>query len=193
MPVFDVLSNFNSSDRLIETVEEFNSVCEHVVLLLEEAACIFERGGYSTATFLAITAIEETAKAHFGVFTGGGPDPENRKNNIFYNHGKKHQIAAMPTISMGQRLQAAIGDEEITFILSISRNKELLSFREASIYFDRKKGEIQTPRTVTNRNRSRSILLYAIEVFDDALVGFSNYSMKISERTDAIFSRVAFA
>nr|ART37208.1 D358 [uncultured bacterium] len=62
MAVSDVLSLFSSPDRLIESVEEFNSACEHVVLLLEEAEGVFQRGGYSTATFLAITAIEETAK-----------------------------------------------------------------------------------------------------------------------------------
>lgn len=71
MLVSDVLSLFSSSGRLIESVEEFNSVCEHIVLLLEEAEGVFHRESYSTTTFLAITAIEETAKAHLGMFTGG--------------------------------------------------------------------------------------------------------------------------
>lgn len=191
--VSDVLSLVSSPGSLIESVAEFNAACDHIVLLLEEAEGIFQRCGYSTATFLAITAIEETAKAHFGVFTGGRPDSESRKKNIFYDHGKKHQMAAMPTVSMGQRLQAAIGEETLVRILTMSRSKELLGLRESSLYFERRNGTLHSPRTAIDKNLSRSILLYAVEVFDDALVGFTDYSMKISGRTDEIFSRVASA
>jgi len=193
MTVSDVLSLFSSHGCLIESAEEFNSACSHIVLLLEEAEGAFQRGGYSTATFLAITAIEETAKAHLDAFTGGGLDPESRKKNIFYNHGKKHQMAAMPTVSMGHRLQAAIGDETLVRILEMSHSKELLNLRESSLYFERKNSALHSPRTTINKITSRSILLYAIEVFDDALVGFTDYSMKISDRTDEVFSRVAAA
>lgn len=193
MTASDVLLLFNSTGRLIESVEEFNAACEHIVLLIEEAEGVFLNGGYSTSTFLAITAIEETAKAHLGSFTGRGPDPESRKNNIFYDHRKKHQIAARPTVSMGQRLQAAIGEEMLGRILYMSSSKALLDLRESSLYFERRNGKLQSPRTITDKNLSRSILLYAIEVFDDALVGFTNYSMELSGRTDGIFSRIASA
>lgn len=193
MAVSDVLSLFTSRGRLIESVDDYNSACEHVVLLLEEAEGVFQRGGYSTATFLAITAMEETVKAHLGAFTGGGPNPECRKNNIFYDHGKKHQIAAMPTVSMGERLQAAISAEVLASILEMSKNKELLGLRESSLYFEKRDGTLQSPRTAIDKNLSRSILLYAVEVFDDGLVGFTDYSMKISDRTDGIFRRVASA
>lgn len=191
MKDFDVLSLFTSPGRLIESVEDFNSTCEHVVLLLEEAESIFQRRGYSTAAFLAITAIEETAKAHFGAFTGGGNIPESRKNNIFYDHGKKHQMAAMPTVFMGQRLKTAIGEEALVRIQEMSHSKELLGLRESSLYFERRNGMLKSPRSTIEKTLSRSILLYAIEVFDDALVGFSDYSMKVSVRTNEIFSRVA--
>ncbi len=193
MEISEVLSLFASSGRLIESVEEFNLACEHVVLLLEESETIFQRKGYSTATFLAITAIEETAKAHLGAFTAGGSDPERRKNNIFYDHGKKHQMAAMPTVSMGQRLQAAIGETTLIRILEMSHSKELLALRESSLYFERRNGALRSPRTTIDRDLSRSLLLYAIEVFDDALVGFTNYSMTLLHRTDEIFGRVASA
>lgn len=193
MAVSDVLSLFTSRGQLIESVDDFNSACEHVVLLLQEAEGVFQRGGYSTATFLAITAMEETAKVHLGAFTGGSPNPECRKNNIFSDHGKKHQIAAMPTVSMGERLQAAISAEVLASILEMSKNKELLGLRESSLYFERRDGSLQSPRTAIDKNLSRSILLYAVEVFDDGLVGFTDYSMKISDRTDGIFRRVASA
>jgi AbiV family abortive infection protein len=193
MAGFDILSLFTYPGRLIESVDEFNAACEHVVLLLEEAECVYQRGGYSTAAFLAITAIEETAKAHLGAFTGGGPDPESRKNNFFYDHGKKHQMTAIPTVTMGKRLQAAVSEEALVRILEMSRNKELLGLRESSLYFERRNGALHSPRTAIDKNLSRSILLYAVEVFDDALVGFTDYSMKISDRSDGVFRRVASA
>lgn len=193
MELSDVLSLFNSPGRLIELVEEFNSACEHIVLLLEEAEVIFQHSGYSTTVFLAITAIEETAKAHFGAFTAGGPDPEKRKNNIFYDHGKKHLMAAMPTVPMGRRLPAAIGEDALARIIEMSHGKELLGLRESALYFERRDGTLKVPRATIDRNLSRTVLLYAIEVFDDALVGSTDYSMKISHRTDELFDRVAFA
>jgi AbiV family abortive infection protein len=187
----DVLSLFNFPGRFIESVEEFNSACEHVVLLLEEAGGLFHCGGYSTATFLAITAIEETAKTHLGLFTGGGPDPESRKNNVFYDHRKKHQMTAMPSVTMGARLQAALSAETIFRIMEMSKSSELLGLRESSLYFERRNGKLQSPRTVIDKALSRAILLYAVEVFDDALVGYTDYSMKVSGRADEIFNRVA--
>jgi AbiV family abortive infection protein len=193
MAVTNVLALFNVPGRLIESVEEFNFACEHIVLLLEEAEVIFQRQGYSTAVFLAITAIEETAKTHLGSFTAGGPDPEKRKNNIFYDHGKKHQMAAMPTVPMGARLQAAIGDDVLANIMNMSHSKQLLGLRESSLYFERQDGGFRVPRATIDKMLSRAILLYAIEVFDDALVGFTDYSMKASNRTDALFDRIASA
>lgn len=187
----DILSLFTSNGRLIESVEEFNYACEHIVRLIEEAGEIFQLGGYSTATFLAITAIEETAKAHLGIFTAGGPDPQSRKKNIFYDHGKKHQIAANPTVFMGQRLPAAIGEEGLNRIIDMTQSKALLDLRESSLYFARREGVLKSPRTAVNRDLSRCILLYAIEVFDDALVGFTDYSIEIVARTDKAFSRIA--
>ncbi len=186
----DIISLFCGPGNLIETVEEFNLACEHIVSLLEEAEVVYSRGGYSTSAFLAITAIEEVAKAHLGLFTAGGSDSESRYKNVFYNHAKKHKMAATPTISMGKRLQEAIGEEALSLILEMSRNKKLLDIRESSLYFQRYDGTVKTPRTCIDKDMARSILLYAIEVFDDALAGFTDYSMKTSQRTDLIFSRI---
>lgn len=191
MQHIDVLSIFCTSDQLIQSVEEFNSACDHIVALLEEANAIFHLNGYSTSTFIAIAAIEETAKAHLGIFSSGGPDPERRKDNIFYNHSKKHQIAASPTVSMGSRLKYAIGEEALTDLLRMSHTKELLKIRESSLYFERQNGSLKSPRSIIGRDFSRSILLYAVEVFDDALVGYTDYSMKLSSRTNHIFKLLA--
>jgi AbiV family abortive infection protein len=49
-----------------------------VVALLDDAAVLFERSSFNTSAFLAITAIEETAKAHVALFHKGG-DVAKRK------------------------------------------------------------------------------------------------------------------
>jgi AbiV family abortive infection protein len=190
MELSDVMSLFASKGKFIESIAEFNQACEHIALLLEESEILFHNQSYSTSVFLAISSIEETAKAHLGPFTAGGTDPQKRKGNIFYDHGKKHQIAARPTVPMGKRLQQAIGDEAVSKMMELSHTKELLTLRENSLYFGRQGGKYVTPRLSIEKNLSRTVLLFAIEVFDDALVGFTNYSMDISKRTDTIFNRV---
>lgn len=52
----------------IGPVRDFDAACDHVVALLSDAATLFERGSYETSAFLAITALEETAKAHVGLY-----------------------------------------------------------------------------------------------------------------------------
>ncbi|MCB1753736.1 MAG: AbiV family abortive infection protein, partial [Gammaproteobacteria bacterium] len=46
----------------------FDRACDHVIVLLRDAVSCFERGSYGTAVFLAITAIEEIAKAEVGLY-----------------------------------------------------------------------------------------------------------------------------
>jgi hypothetical protein len=46
-----------------EPVLGFNTASQHVLVLLEDAVAAFERRSYGTSVFLAITALEETAKA----------------------------------------------------------------------------------------------------------------------------------
>lgn len=48
-----------------------------------------------------------------------------------------------------------------------------------------------TPTQKINKTLSKSLVLYAIEVFDDALVGYSNHSFTIAESTNALFEKVA--
>lgn len=175
---------------LIRSVNEFNAACIHVVLLLEEAVCLYECKGYSTATFLAITALEEVAKAHCGSFSAGGPDASKKKNNLFHRHGAKHRMAATETVSMGSRLKEAIGLEGISRIEALAHNGGLLNLRETSLYFDRNEITLKTPRERVDKGLCRIMILYAIEAFDDALVGMTSFSMEESVKTDALFERV---
>ena len=176
--------------RLFQSIDDFNKACEHIVLLLEESELIYQQGGYSTSVFIAITAIEETAKANFGLFTSGGD--HERKGNMFYDHHTKHMMGSLQTVAMGRRLQEAIGQQSIDVIMAMAQNNGLLKLRENSLYFEKiGSGPIQFPRNIVDQNLARNLLLYAIEVFDDSVVGYSQLSMEISKRTDILFNRVA--
>jgi AbiV family abortive infection protein len=177
-------------NNLIRHVDELNAACEHIVCLLKESVTLFSSGSYSTSLFIAITAIEEVAKGHFGLFTAGGPDPESRKKNIFFHHQKKHEMAAQPTVGMGSRLNEALGKDRVQYLLKQSHEGSLLKLRESALYFQRVDGIVTTPRELISKEQSAEIILLAIETFDDALVGFSNKSMELSIDTDELFEEV---
>lgn len=193
MGIADIANAINLSGDakpLIRTLGEFNAACAHVALLLEEAAYLHERKGYSTATFLAITALEEVAKTHCGMFIAGGPDASKKKNNLFHQHIAKHRMVALETVAMGSRLQEAIGHQKVAWIEALAHNGGLITLRESSLYFDRNGVNFDTPRTSIDGQLSRAIILYAIEAFDDALVGITSFSMEVAATTDALFKKI---
>ena len=46
----------------------FHAAIDHVAILLEDAIVAFRRGSFGTSAFLAITSLEETAKAEILLF-----------------------------------------------------------------------------------------------------------------------------
>jgi hypothetical protein len=94
---------------------------------------------------------------------------------------------------MGERLEKALGKEELNRIMNMARNAGFVQSRESALYFQRENGKLVTPLQKIDRVLSRSLVLFAIEVFDDALVGFTSHSMVIDERTDKLFDQVASA
>ena len=65
--------------QLAQSVEQFNVACEHIVSLLRDASALLAAGSHATAAFLAITALEETAKVHVGTYRrGAAPAPAER-------------------------------------------------------------------------------------------------------------------
>ena len=70
--------------------DDFNAAFDHIFALLGDAIALFMRKSFSMSAFVAITAIEETAKAHVAIFrkdraegwSKGGDPLRNHKRNI---------------------------------------------------------------------------------------------------------------
>jgi AbiV family abortive infection protein len=135
--------------------------------------------------------IEEVAKAHFGLYLAEPAAKERRARDPLFSHAEKHMLAALPTVPMGDRLPAAIGTDRVAQIMADAHEGRLVRAREAAMYFDLSSGEVTVPLEIVSLNRSRELILFALEAFDDALVGYTEHSYKLSERNDAIFAALA--
>ena len=48
-----------------------------------------------------------------------------------------------------------------------------------------------TPKDLITQELARNLLLFAIESFDDNLVGWTDYSIELSKKTDLFFETIA--
>lgn len=185
-----VEKTLETGDQIGKTLEQFNDACEHIVRLLQDASLLFERGSHATSVFLSITALEETAKVQMGMFRRSAT-PIKRSRDLLYKHQKKHELALGPTIVMGGRLQAAIGEVRMRELIELGRKGGLVSLREASLYVEQQGNNLLVPTNVIPIATSRELLLLAIESFDDALVGYTNRTIELSKQTDILFVKWA--
>ena len=176
--------------QLGASTEEFNLACDHIAQLLDDSSVMVERGSYGTGVFLAISALEETAKVHMGMYRRSAA-PVKRSKDPLFNHEQKHRIALGPTVAMGSRLQAAIGEARMNELIELARSGGFIALREASLYIQQVGDILHTPLKATPRQLSREVLLLAVEAFDDALVGYTEHTYSLAERTNTIFNRWA--
>ncbi|MHB8881857.1 MAG: AbiV family abortive infection protein [Thermodesulfovibrionales bacterium] len=172
--------------------EEFNRGCDHVALLFESAFKLYQCGLYPPAAFISITAIEEIAKLDIAVFRREEhPEPaRSRREDLLFNHKAKHSIALQEVIAIGDRLPKVIGEERVRELLNMAETGELIGIREASLYTDILDGKFTVPSERVTKNTSRDLLLLAFEVWNDRLVGLTNYTYDIDKRMMEIFDCV---
>jgi len=91
---------------------------------------------------------------------------------------------------MGQRLEDALGKLELQRIMNMAQNAGFVQARENSLYFQRENKNIVVPSEKIDKKLARSLILFAIEVFDDALVGITNNSLNMSNLTDELFTQI---
>lgn len=190
MDVYELIHGMVRTDEnLIQSADELDKAIDHIVQLIQDSCTLYTSGSYSSSAFLSIAACEEVAKAHVGSFTDG-QHPDRQGRNLFREHKTKHKMAALPIVPMGQRLEDALGKTELQRIMNMAQNSGLVRARENALYFQREKGSLVVPAEKIDRRLSRSLVLFAIEVFDDALVGLTNHSYEMDDITDALFEQI---
>ena len=75
--------------------------------------------------------------------------------------------------------------------MKLANEKRLMQIRGEALYCDMIDNNLQTPSDMIDKKFAREILLFAIESFDDNLVGYSEYANEISNITDKIFGEIA--
>lgn len=185
----EVLNTKSSRFSLKENPEGFNKCVEHIGILIQDAYLLYKNESFATAAFIAISTIEEVAKTHIGMYITRD-DNVKRGNDPLLNHKSKHAFGTVPSIKMGPRLNDAISDEMIDKIVKDAEMGDLGKLRESALYSDIGPDGIIIPSEIIDKKLSRALLLFAIECYDDSLVGYSNYTYKVAEITDKIFDEV---
>lgn len=178
-----------TDENLIQSAEELNKAIDHIVQLIQDSCNLYLAESFPSSVFLSITACEEVAKAHIGAFTDG-KHPVKKGKNVFRDHKTKHKMAALTTVPMGQRLEEALGKTELKKIMSMAQNSGFNQTRENALYFQRENRKLVVPAEKIDKKLARSLALFAIEVFDDALVGVTSHSYEVDNITDALFETV---
>lgn len=171
-------------------VHDFNAAFDHVLAMLEDAVHLFKRGSFNTSALLAITAIEETGKAHVGIFrrdhlagSANGRDP-------LRDHKQKHRMAVLPTVFMGVRLKSTLGEDVCLRLQQEAETSGFIASREASLYCAMVNGCFVSPRAAFAPERAWELLLLAIETLFDSLVGYTNHTNAKSVLLDEMFEQV---
>ena len=185
-----VAETLNSeSDFFLESKEQLNKGIDHIYQLITHAHILYSNGAFATSVFVSIATIEEVAKLHMGMFIKRSD--EYVKKDRLRDHTTKEIIGSNYTVSMGERIKKAIPTKKLEELFAMSYSGKLKELREKAIYCERINGELVIPDDVINKEQAKNILLFAIESFDDNLVGYTKYSVDISKHTDEIFEQVA--
>jgi AbiV family abortive infection protein len=170
----------------------FNTASQHVLVLIEGAVAAFTRGSYGTSVFLAITALEETAKAEILPFRIQKPKSTQKKwGDPLRSHMKKHAMAVRPTTFMG-RLPKILGAETCKRLHQEATDGSINRLRETAIYVSCfADGTISTPAMAVDRTRAREIVLLALESANDILVGLTSDSYRLGKSVEAFIAQVS--
>ena len=178
-----------TSNFYISSNEELNKCLDHVVQLISDSYVLYINNSYTSSSFLAISVLEEVGKIQMGIFIKGS-DSYVRKDKL-RDHKSKQIVGASYTICMGERINNVISNENLEKIFKFIYSGELKALREKAIYCDRKNNNIVTPKDLITQELARNLLLFAIESFDDNLVGWTDYSIELSKKTDLFFEIIA--
>lgn len=169
----------------------FDPMATHVAVLFEDAVAAFQSSSFGTSVFLALTAIEETAKAEVAIFRRRPKNGSVSKGrDPLRDHRSKHRIAVRPTTFMG-RLPALLGQERCNALRDEVMATGFAGLRERSLYVHVEPDGAKTPKDAVSHERAREILLLGLEVADDVLVGWTNHSFVLGKRFEQLIEKIS--
>lgn len=181
--------DFGGEIGAVGVVAAFNLCADHVARLLEDAIACHRLGSFGTAVFLAVTALEETAKAELLILRSRKPQQKKGRDPL-RDHRSKHHIAVRATTFMG-RLPSILGEEACVRLRSEAEGGGFAQLREAALYVHADKSGLRSPASEISKQRSRELSLLALESADDILVGGTNHSYVLGERFEALIAELS--
>ncbi|WP_281955712.1 AbiV family abortive infection protein [Pseudophaeobacter arcticus] len=180
---------FGPPDFEIKTADDVNQYLDYLMSLMKGAETLFLAGHFHLSAFAAITAIEETSRAHLSAFRKAGADRKKGRDPLRNHHHK--QKAAVAVVFMGGRLHKVLGGEEAAndFHRKIN-NGYLNEVREKSLYCFAGVGGFVRPTDFVDTEMARVILLVAIETVDDTFCGMTDHSYQVSKGFDEMFESI---
>lgn len=180
---------FGSPDFEITTADDVNRYLDYLMSLMKASETLYSAGHYHLAAFTAITAIEETSRAHLSAFRKASAKRKKGRDPLRDHHHK--QKAAVSVVFMGRRMHEVFGGEEAANEFHQKINDGYLNeMREKSLYCFARAGGFVRPTDFVGIETARVILLVAIETADDTFCGITDYSFQVSKEFDEMFERL---
>ena len=168
--------------------KNFDRCLDYINSLLKSSINLAQNNQTRLALFVAITAVEEATKAEIYCFrVNKKTNPRGSKDSL-KKHDIKHKAAVNKDVLLiGKRVQDIIGKELTEQIYDNFSKGKTRELRESCLYFEVKNNILSFPNERIDNHIALAYLLACIEIIDDKLVGWTNYSFQLSEDLDRYF------
>lgn len=184
-----VLKDPNGVKMPSPIISNFDRCLLYVDSMLKSAVLLCKEKQFTQALFLAITAVEEVVKAEIYCFRSKTIEiPTKPTKDCLKKHEIKYKAAVNKELLLiGERVQNIIGKELTKEIYDNFEKGKIRILREKCLYFDIKEQSLVIPTDVISSKTALSYILACIEIIDDRMVGWTNYSIELSHCFDKYF------
>lgn len=167
----DLLAGATAADR----ISSYLSLVQHVESLWLDAVALYERRRFAAAAFFAIVSLEETGKlAATKLSLAGFPalaasSPLQRSKDPFFQHSKKHQLAAFGGALINSRLVRLLGVARVASFLKDAETGKLERFRQDCLYLAYDRSGPVLPSAVVSSSLAALHIVVSGEVIAESL------------------------
>lgn len=185
----DVLMDAHGEQMPLPLTDNLNKCIQHIDGLLASVVLLCKNRQYHHALFLAITAVEEAVKAEiYSHRTMNKGEYSKTSKDCLKRHDIKHKVAVNEEVLIiGKKVQQVIGEELTLSIYKSFSKGHTTKIRENCLYFDVLNATIQTPQDKISSKMTLAYILSCIEIIDDKLIGYTNYSLSMEDAFNEYF------